>query len=141
MMSPMESSAPTLTTSTRLRTDTSIAHAAQPARAIVFSLGIKERGALYAAYMPFLKNGGIFVPSQAPPPVGTEVHLLLTLGDDPIKLPVAGKVVWVTPAHTSGRQPGMGLQFPDDAHGVRVRNRIEDLLGPLLKAQKPTYTI
>ena len=32
-------------------------------RPAVLSLAIKEKAALYAAYMPYLKHGGIFVPT------------------------------------------------------------------------------
>ena len=33
------------------------------ARPSVLSLNISSKSALYAAYMPFIKNGGIFVPT------------------------------------------------------------------------------
>ena len=29
----------------------------------ILSLTIKDKGALYAAYMPFIKNGGLFIPT------------------------------------------------------------------------------
>ena len=32
----------------------------------VLSLAIKEKAALYAAYMPFLKGGGLFIPTSKP---------------------------------------------------------------------------
>ena len=30
----------------------------------ILSLTIKDKGALYAAYMPFVKNGGLFIPTN-----------------------------------------------------------------------------
>ena len=36
------------------------------ARPAVLSLSIKEKAALYAAYMPYLKSGGVFVPPLVP---------------------------------------------------------------------------
>ena len=74
------------------------------ARPSVLSLNIKEKAALYAAYMPYLKNGGIFVPTAKPYNLGDEVYLLLSLMDDPSKFPIAGRVAWVTPqgAHNVG---------------------------------------
>ena len=36
----------------------------------VIQLSFKEKGALYAAYMPFLDNGGLFVPTQRPAQLG-----------------------------------------------------------------------
>ena len=30
----------------------------------ILSLTIKDKSALYAAYMPFIKNGGLFIPTN-----------------------------------------------------------------------------
>ena len=126
--------------------DASGANGALPAgtpgnRPAVLSLAIKEKAALYAAYMPFLRNGGIFVPTNRPYQLGDEVYLILTLMDDPTKLPVAGKVVWISPAGAGGRQAGIGVHFPGDETGINARRRIEDLLGAALKSPRPTHTI
>ena len=67
-------------------------------RPSVLSLPIKEKSALYAAYIPFLANGGIFVPSTKSYKIGDEIYLILTLLDDPTKYPIAGKIAWITPA-------------------------------------------
>jgi type IV pilus assembly protein PilZ len=117
------------------------APAAAGARPAVLSLAIKEKAALYAAYMPYLKNGGIFVPTNRPYNLGDEVYLILTLMDDPTKLPVAGKVVWISPSGGGTRQPGIGVHFPADESGINARKRIEDVLGAALKSARPTHTI
>ena len=111
------------------------------ARPSVLSLAIKEKAALYAAYMPYLKNGGIFVPTTKPYQLGDEVYLILTLMDDPTKLPLAGKVVWISPAGGGQRQPGIGVHFPADETGINARRKIEDQLGTALKSARPTHTI
>lgn len=107
----------------------------------VLSLTIKDRGALYAAYMPYIKGGGIFVPSTKPYKLGDEVFMLLTLMDAKEKIPVAGKVVWITPQGAqANRTAGIGIQFSDkDSSGAR--NKIETLLGGVLKSEKPTHTL
>ena len=80
-------------------------------RPAVLSLSIKEKAALYAAYMPYLKNGGIFVPTNRPYNIGDEVYLILTLLDDPTRLPVAGKVVWISPSGGgASKTPGIGVR-------------------------------
>ena len=57
-------------------------------------------------------------------------------------LPVAGKVVWVTPVGAQGNRPaGIGVQFADSAEGEAVRGKIEALLAGLLNADKPTHTM
>lgn len=117
------------------------AAAAGGSRPSVLSLAIKEKAALYAAYMPYLKNGGIFVPTTKPYQLGDEVYLILTLMDDPTKLPLAGKVVWISPAGGGQRQPGIGVHFPADETGINARRKIEDQLGTALKSARPTHTI
>lgn len=121
------------------------ADGAVPARANarpgVVQLAIREKAALYAAYMPFIDGGGLFVPTTRAAHIGDELYLILSLIDEPGKLPVTGTVVWVTPSGTPGRQQGLGIQFTKDEAGVRARSRIEDLLGGALKANRPTHTV
>ena len=71
-------------------------------RPSVIQLVFREKGALYAAYMPLLTDGGLFVPTQRPYKLGEDIYLLLSLPDDPQRYPVAGKVAWITPANASG---------------------------------------
>ena len=108
----------------------------------VLSLSIKEKPALYAAYMPYLKGGGIFIPTTKTYGLGDEVFMLLTLMDDPNKLPVAGKVVWITPPEAQGnKSQGIGVQFSDNESGIAARNKVEGLLGGTLKSNRPTHTM
>lgn len=112
------------------------------ARPSVLSLPIKEKAALYAAYMPFLTNGGIFVPTNKSYKIGDEIYLILTLMDDPTKYPIAGKVAWVTPAGVHGaRAQGIGVHFSADESGQRVKLRIEELLGAALRSSRATHTL
>ena len=86
---------------------------AAPARPSVIQLAIKEKGALYAAYIPLFAEGGIFIPTSREYRLGDDVYVLLTLPDDPQRYPVAGKVAWITPARAAGnRAPGVGIRFP-----------------------------
>jgi type IV pilus assembly protein PilZ len=111
-------------------------------RPTVLSLAIKEKAALYAAYMPFLKNGGMFVPTQKPYKIGDEIYLLLTLMDDPNKYAIAGKVVWITPAGAANNKTqGIGVHFPEDETGTRTRLRIEEILGAALRSSRATHTL
>lgn len=114
---------------------------AQAPRPAVLSLSIKEKAALYAAYMPYLKNGGIFVPTTRPYQLGDDVYLILTLLDDATRIPVAGKVVWISPAAGGSKTPGIGVHFPADESGMMARKRIEDALGAALKSARPTHTL
>ena len=112
------------------------------ARQGILSLAIKDKATLYSAYMPYLKYGGIFVPTPRRYFLGDEVFLLLTLPESNDRLPVAGKVVWVTPTGAQGaRTAGVGVQFSDTPEGEAVKNRIETLLAGSLTAEKPTHTM
>ncbi|MEK6212214.1 MAG: PilZ domain-containing protein [Pseudomonadota bacterium] len=114
----------------------------QNARPGALSLNIREKAILYAAYMPFLKGGGIFIPTTKQYRLGDEIFMLIGLMGDTNKIPVAGKVVWMTPAGSQGNKAqGIGVQFGEDEGGVAARNKIEELLGSQLKINRPTHTM
>ena len=111
-------------------------------RPSVIQLVFRERGALYAAYMPMFSEGGIFVPTTRDYKLGEDIYLLLSLPDDPQRYPVAGKVGWITPANASGgRTQGVGVRFPTDEKSRALRQRIEEALGTSISSVKPTQTI
>ena len=110
-------------------------------RPSILSLPIKEKAALYAAYMPFLQNGGIFVPTTKAYELGEDIYLLMSLMDDPTKYPVAGKVAWITPSGAMSKIPGIGVHFSSDESGQRLRLRIEELLGSALASSRATHTL
>jgi type IV pilus assembly protein PilZ len=107
----------------------------------ILSLTIKDKSALYAAYMPFVKNGGLFIPTNKEYKLGDEVFMLLTLMDDAEKHPVAGKIIWLTPKGAQGnRAAGIGVQFSDQ-DGGKVRTKIETYLAGALKSDRQTHTM
>jgi type IV pilus assembly protein PilZ len=111
------------------------------ARPSVISLAIREKAALYAAYMPFVHGGGIFVPTTRHANLGDDLYLILTLLEDTTKFAVPGKVAWITPPGSTGRQQGLGIQFAKTEAGEQVRAKIEELIGGALKSSRPTHTI
>ena len=112
------------------------------ARQGILSLQVKDKAGLYSAYMPFVKNGGVFVATPKRYFLGDEVFLLLTLPESSERLPVAGKVIWVTPVGAQGNRPaGIGVQLADGQEGEVVRHRIETLLAGMTSSEKPTATM
>lgn len=107
----------------------------------VLSLAIKEKAALYGAYMPFIKGGGLFIPTNKSFRVGEEVFMLLSLVDDPVKLKVVGNVVWVMHVAQNNRPQGIGVQFNEKDGGIEVKNKIETILTGTLKSARPTHTM
>lgn len=107
----------------------------------ILSLTIKDKSALYAAYMPFIKGGGLFIPTKKEYHIGEEVFMLLSLMEDPEKLPVAGKIIWLTPIGAQGnRSAGIGVQFSGQDDGA-ARNKIEGYLAGSLDSERPTHTM
>ncbi len=106
----------------------------------VLAMSIKDKGALSAAFMPFLTNGGLFVPTNRQHNLGDRVFMLLKLLEERERLPVSGEVVWMTPAGAQGNKvAGIGVQFDEKDEG-KTRSRIEDLLKELGGSQ-PTNTM
>jgi len=106
----------------------------------VLTLAIKDKSVLYGAYMSFLQNGGLFVPTTRASRLGDEVFILLTLMDEPEKLPVAGRVVWITPEGAQGnRQAGIGVEFSDE--DVAINAKIENYLAGSLTSERVTHTL
>jgi type IV pilus assembly protein PilZ len=106
----------------------------------ILSLTIKDRTVLYAAYMPFLRNGGLFIPTNKRFTLGEEVFVLLALMDEAEKIPITGTVVWVTPKGAQGnRQAGIGVQFSEADFAAATK--IEEHLGTGLVSDRPTHTM
>ena len=111
-------------------------------RPSVIQLAIKEKSALYAAYIPLFSEGGIFIPTSREYKLGDDIYVLLSLPDDTQRYPVAGKVAWVTPAKASAnRTQGVGILFPKDEKSRALKTKIEEILGGHLGTDRPTQTI
>ncbi len=111
-------------------------------RPSVIQLAIKEKAALYAAYIPQFTEGGLFIPTARDYRLGDDVYVLLSLPDDPQRYPVAGKVAWVTPPRAaSGRTQGVGVRFPGDEKSRLLKLKIEETLGAHLASERPTQTL
>ncbi len=107
----------------------------------LFFITFHDKQALYNKYMPFVINGGLFVPTQKKFHLGDEVYLLLKLLDDTEKYTISGRVMWMTPQSAQrGRPAGIGVQFEND-EASHVRNKIEGYLAGFLKSEKDTDTM
>lgn len=111
-------------------------------RPSVIQLSIKEKSALYAAYIPLFTEGGMFIPTQRDYQLGDSVYVLISLLADPQRYPIAGKVAWVTPAKASnGRAQGVGIRFPRDDNARTLKLKIEEILGAQLASDRQTQTV
>lgn len=111
------------------------------ARQGIVNLTIKDKSALYAAYMPFVKNGGLFIPTIKKYQLGDEVFILLTLMEEAERIPVAGSVIWITPPGAEGnRTTGIGVRFSDQDEGA-TQKKIENYLAGALESDQATHTM
>lgn len=107
----------------------------------ILSLKITDQNTLYHAYMSFLQNGGLFIPTTKEYNLGDEIFILLTLMDEPDKLPIAASIVWITPKGAQGNQTsGIGIHF-SELDGGMVRGKIETLLAGKIQSKKLTHTM
>jgi type IV pilus assembly protein PilZ len=109
-------------------------------RSGILSLTIKDKAVLYAAYMPFIQGGGLFIPTSKQYGLGEEVFMLLKLMEEPEKIPVAGKVIWVTPRGAQGNKvAGIGVQFTGDE--TMAKDKVETYLAGALSSDRLTHTM
>ncbi len=108
----------------------------------VISLNLKGKSALYAAWMPLLKGGGLFLQTTKPHHLGDEILVVLTFLEEPTKIPMSGVVAWINPPHAQGNRPqGIGIRLPDNDVGKELKKKIEGLLAPVAKSDRPTATL
>lgn len=115
--------------------------AAKDTRQGILTLNLRDKSALYSVYMPFVKNGGLFIPTDKPYKLGDEVFILLTLPGSTDKIPISGHVIWITPKGSQGNKtPGVGVQFSELDKGATY-GRIEGLLAGALGSERSTHTM
>ena len=114
----------------------------QTPRSGVLTVALRTKVELYEAWMPFIRGGGLFIPSSRAHDLGDEVFLLLTLMQDPAKIPIRGTVVWVNPANMPGSRPqGFGVGLENEPIAEELRKLIEKLLAGALRSSRPTHTL
>ncbi len=102
----------------------------------ILSLTIQNRTSLHATYMPFLKGGGLFVPTDDDYCFGDEVIVITSIVYLDKKIAIPGKVVWIAPKSGSN-SAGVGISFFGPTQ-LKIKLAIESILGEL--AKKPALT-
>lgn len=102
---------------------------------------IKETLELNLSYMPFVREGGLFVPTPLSYPLGAEVIVDLQLPGRKDSLKIQGKVIWLTPKNALHHVlAGVGIQFIGQ-HSKAVRAEIESMLDKNMEVGGYTYGI
>ena len=89
----------------------------------------KEITALKNAYMSFVRDGGIFIPTETLFHLGDAVHVILTLPENDQTFSFSGEVIWITPKsiHNSSHHTGIGIQCNSD-EGEAFQKAVQQLL-------------
>ena len=95
---------------------------------------------LYKCYMPFLKNGGLYIPTTAEHKIGKKMFVVARLPNTDERLPIVGEVVWVNTSKSVTRPPGVGIQFADSPENTMVCEKIEKAIIGISK-ELQTYTM
>lgn len=95
----------------------------------ILNLLLKDDAALHSSYMPFIRGGAIFVPTNSKSfRFGDEVVVSMHLQSTNKKLAIPGQVVWIAPATCERGEEGLGIQFSGTTK-AKVRLIIETMLG------------
>ena len=106
----------------------------------ILYLNFRDRDVLYQAFMPFMRNGGLFVRTRKQYRLGSGVLLVIKLMEETEEIVVPGKVAWVTPkGEQNGRVAGIGVQL--GAKDPGARQKIETYLPGKLRSAEPTHTL
>lgn len=83
---------------------------------------------LNLSYMPFISDGGMFVPSDQNFILGEKISLVLHLPGQEEILNIEGKIIWITPKNALHHVvSGVGIQFVGP-HASTIKNKIESIL-------------
>ncbi|MGE8541311.1 MAG: PilZ domain-containing protein, partial [Acinetobacter sp.] len=96
----------------------------QPRMGGIIQANIPDQETLYASYMPYVVGGGLFVPSKQAVKMGEEVFILATLPDQSQKVPLTGKVIWISQKQNGIKPQGFGIQLAGEK-GVYFKTEAE----------------
>jgi len=107
----------------------------------ILSITINDLDELHRSYMPFIMNGGLFIPTKNTYPLNCELFILLRLMDYPERISINGKVIWITPGNSENyRVQGVGIQLYNDTNST-IKFKIENFLSGHLNCIQATYTM
>jgi type IV pilus assembly protein PilZ len=89
---------------------------------------ITSKAELNASYIPFIKDGGLFIPTAKSYTLGDQVTIELQVPDKNDALIISGKVVWINHKNALHHAlVGIGVQFiGSDAQ--QIKSTIENML-------------
>lgn len=96
---------------------------------------------LNLSYMPFINDGGLFIPSMQTYMLGDRILVDLALPGKKDLLRIEGKVIWITPRNALHHVlPGIGIQFTG-TNAKTTKTLIESHLSAGIEVGGYTYGI
>lgn len=83
----------------------------QPRMGGLIQANIADRVTLQASYMPFVHGGGLFISSKQGVKMGEEVFVLASLPEQSQKIPLTGKVIWISYKASASKPQGFAIQL------------------------------
>ena len=106
----------------------------------IIQANIPDIETLFASYMPFVAGGGLFIPSNQTVKLGDEVFVLTTLPEQSQKIPLTGKVIWISQKQNGIKLQGFGIQLSGEK-GVYYKSEAERILAGLKSDNRNSYTM
>lgn len=101
----------------------------EPVQRKILKLSLNDVAALHSSYMPFVRGGAIFVPTEsAEYKFGDEIIVSMHLKSTDKKLAIPGRVMWIAPESCERGTEGLGIQFIGTTK-AKVKLIIETMLG------------
>ena len=106
----------------------------------LIQVNINDRATLQASYMPYILGGGLFVPSKNAVKMGDEVFVLAGLPDQSQKVPLTGKVIWISQKQNGIKPQGFAIQLTGEK-GMYYKMEAEKLLAGSMSLDRPSFTM
>ena len=107
----------------------------------ILNYEIKDPLELNLSYMPFINEGGLFIPTPKLFSLGDAITVDLKLPEKKESMRIVGKVVWITPKNALHHVlPGVGIQF-GGKNAAAIRAEIEAHLDSSVEVGGYTYGI
>lgn len=106
----------------------------------IIQVNIIDKDMLYQSYMPYVTGGGLFIPSKQSVKMGEEVFVLATLPEQSQKIPLTGKVIWISHKQNGIKLQGFGIQLTGEK-GIFYKSEAEKILAGLKATGRNSYTM
>lgn len=112
----------------------------QPRPGGLLQVNINDRETLQSSYMPFVEGGGLFIPTKHLVKMGEEIFILATLPNQTQKIPITGKVIWISYKQSGIKPQGFGLQLTGDK-GAYYKMEAEKILAGSMSTARASFTM